>query len=59
MPIIKRIRQVGSSAGVLLPKALLELLGWDTTTEVTLTPKAGTLVLAKAGSPAKAKVARA
>lgn len=48
MPTLKRLRQIGTSAGVILPKVLLDQLGWRIGTPVTIAAKNGALVLAKA-----------
>lgn len=58
MPIVKRIRSLGLSNGVLIPKPICDQFDWSVGTAVTLTVKGKTVIIATA-SPEAAKKAQA
>jgi antitoxin MazE len=48
-----RIRRIGNSEGVVIPKALLEQLGLDSGVGAEMTLEDGALVLRRAANPAR------
>lgn len=59
MPIIKRIRSLGGSAGILIPKPILDQFDWSVGTPVIITNNGDSVVIAPVPQPKAAKKVRA